>query len=164
VRVGEVEGTVMELGMFETRLRTGLGEEVTMPNRLGAVQHQQELLARAYPGAGFVLDTTVTIGYDTPWRQVHAMLELAAQRTEDIAKSKPYVMQVALTDFYPEYRLVAYVTAEAPRQRRRCSTACTRTLSTCSTNTACKSPRRTSCRNRPLRRTSFRRRMASRAS
>jgi hypothetical protein len=34
-----------------------------------------------------VLDTTVTIGYDTPWRQVHAMLELAAQRTEDIAKS-----------------------------------------------------------------------------
>ena len=117
VRVGEVEGTVMELGMFETRLRTGLGEEVTMPNAW-VLSNTSKNYSRAYPGAGFVLDTTVTIGYDTPWRQVHAMLELAALRTEDIAKSpKPYVTQVALTDFYPEYRLVAYVTAEAPRQR-----------------------------------------------
>jgi small-conductance mechanosensitive channel len=117
VRIGEVEGTVAELGMFETRLRTGLGEEVTMPNAW-VLSNTSKNYSRAYPGAGFVLDTTVTIGYDTPWRQVHAMLELAALRTGDIAKSpKPYVMQVALSDFYPEYRLVAYVTAEAPRQR-----------------------------------------------
>lgn len=117
VRIGDAEGTVVELGMFETRLRTGLGEEVTMPNAW-VLSNTSKNYSRAYPGAGFVLDTTVTIGYDTPWRQVHAMLELAALRTDDIAKSpKPYVMQVALTDFYPEYRLVAYASAETPRQR-----------------------------------------------
>ncbi|RZT10864.1 Mechanosensitive ion channel [Duganella sp. CF402] len=117
VRIGDAEGTVVELGMFETRLRTGLGEEVTMPNAW-VLSNTSKNYSRAYPGAGFVLDTTVTIGYDTPWRQVHAMLELAAHRTGDIAKSpKPYVVQTALTDFYPAYRLVAYVTAEAPRQR-----------------------------------------------
>lgn len=117
VRVGDAEGTVVELGMFETRLRTGLGEEVTLPNAW-VLSNTSKNYSRAYPGTGFVLDTTVTIGYDTPWRQVHALLELAAHRTDDIANSpKPYVMQVALSDFYPEYRLVAYATAETPRQR-----------------------------------------------
>jgi small-conductance mechanosensitive channel len=117
VRIGEVEGTVAELGMFETRLRTGLGEEVTMPNAW-VLSNTSKNYSRAYAGTGFVLDTTVTIGYDTPWRQVHAMLELAAQRTDDIAAApKPYVMQVALSDFYTEYRLVAYATVETPRQR-----------------------------------------------
>lgn len=117
VRIGDAEGTVVELGMFETRLRTGLGEEITMPNAW-VLSNTSKNYSRAYPGTGFVLDTTVTIGYDTPWRQVHALLELAAQRTDDIAATpKPYVMQVALSDFYPEYRLVAYATAETPRQR-----------------------------------------------
>src|SRR5450830_269816 len=117
VRIGEAEGTVVELGMFETRLRTGLGEEITMPNAW-VLSNTSKNYSRAYPGTGFVLDTTVTIGYDTPWRQVHAMLELAAQRTADIAATpKPYVMQVALSDFYTEYRLVAYAAAERPRQR-----------------------------------------------
>jgi len=65
-----------------------------------------------------VLDTTVTIGYSTPWRQVHAMLEEAARRTQEIAaEPEPYVRQLALSDFYVEYRLVAYATAEGPGQR-----------------------------------------------
>ena len=117
VRIGESEGTVVELGMFETRLRTGLGEEITMPNAW-VLSNTTKNYSRAYPGTGYVLDTTVTIGYDTPWRQVHALLELAAARTEDIAATpKPYVMQIGLSDFYPEYRLVAYATVETPRQR-----------------------------------------------
>ncbi|WP_432377376.1 mechanosensitive ion channel family protein [Duganella sp. P38] len=117
VRIGEVEGTVIELGMFETRLRTGLGEEITMPNAW-VLSNTSKNFSRAHPGTGFVLDATVTIGYDTPWRQVHAMLEMAAQRTADIADTpKPYVVQVALSDFYTEYRLVAYAGAESPRQR-----------------------------------------------
>ena len=37
--------------------------------------------SRAVQGAGYVVDTTVTIGYDTPWRQVHALLTEAARRT-----------------------------------------------------------------------------------
>ncbi len=117
VRIGESEGTVVELGMFETRLRTGLGEEITMPNAW-VLSNTTKNYSRAHAGTGFVLDTTVTIGYDTPWRQVHAMLELAAARIEDIAATpKPYVMQTGLSDFYPEYRLVAYATVETPRRR-----------------------------------------------
>jgi small-conductance mechanosensitive channel len=57
--------------------------------------------------------TSVTIGYSTPWRQVHAMLEEAARRTEGIAvQPAPLVRQIALPDFYVEYRLIAYGKAE----------------------------------------------------
>ncbi|MYM31178.1 mechanosensitive ion channel [Duganella sp. CY15W] len=117
VRIGDAEGTVVELGMFETRLRTGLGEEIAMPNAW-VLSNTSKNYSRVLEGAGFVVDTKISIGYDTPWRQVHEMLELAAQRTPDIASTpKPYVMQTALSDFYVEYKLVAYANAEAPRQR-----------------------------------------------
>jgi small-conductance mechanosensitive channel len=60
----------------------------------------------------------LTIGYSTPWRQVHAMLEEAARRTPGIAQEPPaMVRQTALSDFYIEYRLAAYTPAESPRQR-----------------------------------------------
>ena len=117
VRVGDCEGTVADVGMFETRLRTGLGEEVALPNAWVMSQTTKNY-SRAQPGGGFVLDSTVTIGYATPWRQVHAMLELAASRTTELSTSpKPYVMQLALQDYYVQYRLVAYASAEVPRQR-----------------------------------------------
>ncbi|WP_300752347.1 mechanosensitive ion channel domain-containing protein [Janthinobacterium sp.] len=117
VRVGESEGTVVDVGMFETRLRTGLGEEVALPNAWVMSQTTKNY-SRALPGGGFVLDASVTIGYATPWRQVHAMLELAAARTTELSTTpKPYVMQLALHDYYVQYRLVAYASAEVPRQR-----------------------------------------------
>jgi len=57
----------------------------------------------------------VTIGYSTPWRQVEAMLKEAALRTEDIAREPaPIVRQTALSDYYVEYRLIAYSPAERP--------------------------------------------------
>jgi small-conductance mechanosensitive channel len=55
---------------------------------------------------GLVVATTVTIGYDTPWRQVHALLELAASRTpKTLDDPKPYVLETGLTDFYVQYQL-----------------------------------------------------------
>ncbi|CDG81259.1 mechanosensitive ion channel family protein [Janthinobacterium agaricidamnosum] len=117
VRVGDSEGPVAEVGMFETRLRTGMGEEIALPNAWVMAQTTRNY-SRAHAGAGFVLDTTITVGYGTPWRQVHAMLELAAARTDDIAATpKPYVVQLALQDYYVQYRLVGYARAEMPRQR-----------------------------------------------
>ncbi|MBL8351041.1 MAG: mechanosensitive ion channel [Burkholderiaceae bacterium] len=117
VRIGDHEGTITELGTFVTRLRTGLGEEVTLSNSLvlGAVTKNY---SRAVKGAGFVLDTTVTIGYDTPWRQVQAMLGEAARRTPGVlADPPPTVFQTALSDFYPEYRLVCQAVPHEPRPR-----------------------------------------------
>ncbi|WP_374593117.1 mechanosensitive ion channel family protein [Aquabacterium sp.] len=117
VRVGEHEGTVTELGTFATRIRTGLGEELSLPNALilGAVTKNY---SRTVNGPGYVLDTVVTIGYDTPWRQVHAMLIDAAHRTEGVLdEPKPAVFQTALSDFYVEYRLVCQAIPSQPRPR-----------------------------------------------
>jgi small-conductance mechanosensitive channel len=117
VRLAEHEGTVTEMGIFTTRIRTGLGEELTISNAsiLGATTKNY---SRTVPGAGFVLDTTVTIGYDTPWRQVHAMLIEAANRTEGISTdTAPQVFQTALNDWYPVYRLVCHATPTEPRPR-----------------------------------------------
>jgi small-conductance mechanosensitive channel len=117
IRIGEQEGTVMELGMFATRIRTGLGEEITLPNSTimsGSIKNY----SRVVPGTGYVVDTVVTIGYSTPWRQVEAMLLEAAHRTSDVAKTpSPIVRQTALSDFYVEYRLVAYTPVETPVRR-----------------------------------------------
>lgn len=117
VRVGEHEGTVVEVGAFNTRIRTGLGEEIVLPNNIianGATKNY----SREVQGAGYIVDTVVTIGYDTPWRQVEAMLIEAARRTPGVLDSPaPRVYQTALTDWYPEYRLVAQAIPEQPRPR-----------------------------------------------
>lgn len=117
VRVGEHEGTVVEVGAFNTRIRTGLGEEVVLPNNIianGATKNY----SREVQGPGYIVDTVVTIGYDTPWRQVEAMLIEAARRTPGVLESPaPRVYQTALTDWYPEYRLVAQAIPEQPRPR-----------------------------------------------
>jgi small-conductance mechanosensitive channel len=115
VRIGEVEGTVKEITMFVTRIRTGVGEEITLPNS-GVMAAGIKNYSRSHEGVGTVLHTTVTIGYNTPWRQVHAMLLEAARRTAGVAaEPTPAVRQTALSDFYVEYRLVAL--APAGRQR-----------------------------------------------
>ena len=117
IQVGEHEGTVVAMGMFTSRVRTGMGDELSLPNSfiLASVTRNY---SRAVKGAGFVLDTTVTIGYDAPWRQVHAMLVEAARRTEGVlADPKPRVFQTALSDFYIEYRLVCQAIPSDPRPR-----------------------------------------------
>ncbi|WP_431484586.1 mechanosensitive ion channel family protein [Pseudomonas solani] len=117
VRIGEHEGTVTELGMFTTRVRTGLGEVLTIPNSM-ITSSVTKNYSRAVQGPGYVVDTTVTIGYDTPWRQVEAMLLEAARRTAGILEQPaPQVFQTALSDFYPEYRLVAQAIPSEPRPR-----------------------------------------------
>jgi len=117
VRIGDNEGTVIELGMFITRIRTGLGEEIALPNSTVMATSTRNY-SRAVPGTGFIVDTVVTINYATPWRQVHAILEEAASRTPGVAKTPPpMVRQTAFADFYTEYRLIAYTPVEDPMQR-----------------------------------------------
>jgi small-conductance mechanosensitive channel len=117
VRVGDHEGTVTEVGMFTTTIRTGLGEVLTLPNSM-ITGNVTKNYSRAVQGQGYIVDTVVTIGYDTPWRQVEAMLIEAASRTEGILQTPaPHVFQTALSDFYPEYRLVAQAVPKEPRPR-----------------------------------------------
>jgi len=123
VGISDKEGTVVEVGLFTTRIRTGMGEELTLPNSLvlGTVTKNY---SRTVQGNGFILSTTVTIGYDTPWRQIHAMLMEAARRTEGVlVDPPPRVFQLALSDYYPEYRLVCQAVPSTPLPRAAILTA-----------------------------------------
>jgi len=117
VKIGDTEGTVTSVGTFATKIHTGLGEEVSLPNSLIAATPVRNF-SRLIENGQFVLHTAVTIGYATPWRQVHAMLLEAAHRTPGVAaEPPPFVVQTALSDFYVEYRVCAHSTRLVPRRR-----------------------------------------------
>jgi small-conductance mechanosensitive channel len=106
VRVAEYEGTIVSMSMLSTKIRTPRDEEINVPNAV-IVSSITKNYTRLTRDTGAVLPTTVTIGYGTPWRQVHAMLIGAAERTDGIRRdAKPRVLQSALSDFYVEYTLL----------------------------------------------------------
>ena len=106
VRVGDVEGIVTMMNMLSIKVRTFQDEEVTVPNAVVIAQSTTNY-TRPAPHGGAFLGTEVTIGYDTPWRQVKALLVLAAERTSNIRREpKPRVLQRSLEDFYVRYRLL----------------------------------------------------------
>ena len=106
VRVGDDTGTVMDVGMLSTRILTRRHEEITVPNAV-LVATKTINYSRHASDDGLTVGTTVTIGYDAPWRQVHAMLLSAAERTAGVRKDPaPRVWQKALSDFYVEYELL----------------------------------------------------------
>lgn len=108
IRVGSVTGDVVESRVLVTTLRTPKNELVVVPNSeiLGSSVVNFSALARE---RGLILHTTVGIGYETPWRQVEAMLLIAASRTEGLKREPaPFVLQTALGDFCVTYELNAY--------------------------------------------------------
>lgn len=105
IRIGDNEGLVNEVGMLATKIVTRENYIVTVPNAV-VVSGKITNLSSQNPGGGVNLTTSVTIGYDTPWRQVHAMLELAAKRTKGIEQNTPpLVRQLNLMDWYIAYEL-----------------------------------------------------------
>jgi small-conductance mechanosensitive channel len=114
VEVGGVTGDVVATSLTYTRIRTSKNEEVTVPNGsiLGGRLVNYSEQARQ---AGLILHTSVTIGYDAPWRTVHGLLVRAALRTEHVLpEPAPFVLQTALNDFFVTYEINAY-TREANR-------------------------------------------------
>lgn len=112
VRIGETEGIVKSVGFLATRIETVLHEEINVPNSIIAGNVTRNYSRLASEG-GIWMPTKVTIGYDTPWRQVRAMLLAAAARTDGVQKDPPpRVHQTALLDFYVEYTLI--VSLETP--------------------------------------------------
>ena len=109
VRVGDVEGEVINVGSLATKLRTPTQEEITLPHSLlvGTATTNYSRLAEK---EGMVITVSVTIGYDVPWRQVHALLLLGASRTPGIRQEPPpSVLQRELSDFYVQYHLLAHL-------------------------------------------------------
>jgi small-conductance mechanosensitive channel len=108
VRINDIVGDVKEVRVRVTILHTIKNEEVIIPNSAIINSHvvNYSTLSRQ---SGLILNTKVTIGYDTPWRQVHAMLIMAAEKTPDLKPDPPpFVLQRSLGDFYVHYELNAY--------------------------------------------------------
>ena len=110
VRLGEYVGVVLEKTVLSTRIRTPSNEIVTIPNSIlltsTIVNYTATLRDVKEP---LILSTTITLGYDVPWRKVHQTLVDAARASSDIvADPAPYVVQTSLDDFYVSYELRAY--------------------------------------------------------
>lgn len=108
VCIGETTGEVIEKSLLVTRVRTPKNVDVTIPNSAvlsGQIRNYSALTG----GPGLILNTTVTIGYDVPWRQVHDLLIAAAKKSEGIrATPEPFVLQTSLNDSHVSYELNAF--------------------------------------------------------
>ncbi len=109
IKLDDTTGNVIEKTPFVTRLRTPKNEVVTIPNSFIMSSHtvNYSVSARQY---GLIIHTTVTIGYDAPWRQVHQLLINAARSTPGVLEHpKPFVLETELQDYYPCYQINAYI-------------------------------------------------------
>jgi small-conductance mechanosensitive channel len=105
VKIGDVVGDVIDMRLQVTHLRSPKKEEIVVPNShiLGSNVVNYTTYARR---GGVLLHTTLGIGYEVPWRQVEAMLCLAAERTEGLLKQPaPFVLIRALNSFDVTYEL-----------------------------------------------------------
>jgi small-conductance mechanosensitive channel len=115
VKIGEVFGDVIEKSSLVTRVRTPKNEIISIPNSSVMSSHTINYSSDA-PEKGLIIHTTVTIGYDIPWKKMHAALIEAAIRTDLVMETpEPFVLQTSLEDFYVAYQINAYV-QEANKQ------------------------------------------------
>jgi len=108
IQVNDISGDVVDMRLQVTHLRTIKNEEIVVPNSLILNSHiiNYSTLAQS---RGLILHTTVGIGYETSWRQVEAMLRLAAERTPGLLKEPPpFVLQKSLGDFAVTYEINVY--------------------------------------------------------
>jgi small-conductance mechanosensitive channel len=109
VKIADVTGTVIEQSTLAVRVLTIRNENVTLPAAIVLANPVVNYSAQAR-STGVAIHTGVTIGYDTPWRQVHELLLSAARKTGHVLeRPAPWVVQTQLHDFYVCYELDAYI-------------------------------------------------------
>lgn len=118
VKIGEHVGDVMEKTMLVTRIKTIKNEDITVPNSAvlsgSTINYTANCARESSPG--LILNTTITIGYDVPWKMLHEVLIKAALKTELIEQNpSPFILQTSLEDFYVAYQINAY-TKHASKQ------------------------------------------------
>jgi small-conductance mechanosensitive channel len=115
VTIADVTGTVTEQSTLAVRVLTIRNETVTLPAAIVLSNPVVNYSAQAR-ATGVAIHTGVTIGYDTPWRQVHELLLSAARRTPHVLeRPAAWVIQTQLNDFYVAYELDAYIDDPANR-------------------------------------------------
>jgi small-conductance mechanosensitive channel len=108
VKIGETIGDVVDRTLLITRVRTIKNVVITIPNVV-VMQNEIVNFSSEARDAGLILHTSVTIGYDEPWRNVQKLLITAALETVDImVHPEPYVLKTSLDNHYITYELNAY--------------------------------------------------------
>ncbi len=115
IELDNIRGEVLEIQTLVTRLRTAKNEVIVVPN--SAIINSPVINYSTFAkDRGLILHTTVGIGYETPWRQVEAMLLEAVHRTPGfLSAPKPFVLQKALGDFCVTYEINAYCSTPEKR-------------------------------------------------
>ena len=108
IKVGDNVGDVIEKTMSVTKIKTIKNEIITIPN--SKILSSEVINYTTLAGeTGLIIHTTVSIGYDAPWREVHQLLINAAKATELVLQEpSPFVFQTSLDDFYISYQINAY--------------------------------------------------------
>jgi small-conductance mechanosensitive channel len=110
IRVGDVIGDIIEKNFLAVRICTPANQIITIPNSslLSNKVVNYNLSARDLNRA-LILQTTITLGYDLPWRQAHVTLIAAALASEHILREPPpFVLQTDLGNDAVSYQLNAY--------------------------------------------------------
>lgn len=109
IKIGEVTGDVVEKNLLVTRIKTVKNEIVTIPNS-SILSGNTTNFSSETENQGVIIHTTVTIGYDVPWKEMHQALIDAALRTDKILhEPNPFVLQTSLDDFYVAYQINGYI-------------------------------------------------------
>ncbi|MEO1003884.1 MAG: mechanosensitive ion channel family protein [Cyanobacteria bacterium J06638_7] len=111
VQIGDTVGDVVDKTLLVTRIRTIKNVVVTIPNSSVLTSHivNYSSAATEADAVPLILHSTITLGYDIPWRQAYEVLIAAALRTPGVlAEPAPFVLQSGLDDFYVRYELNAY--------------------------------------------------------
>lgn len=109
IKLNETVGNVLEKTTLVTRIRTLKNEVVTIPNSF-IMSSQTINYTTSAQDFGLIIHTKVSVGYDTDWRLVHALLIESAQKTDGIDRTQePFVLETSLDDFYPVYQINAYI-------------------------------------------------------
>ncbi|WP_343697435.1 mechanosensitive ion channel family protein [Flavobacterium sp.] len=119
IKIGDVSGEVIEKTALVTRIRTPKFEDITIPNATILSSTSTNYSANTKQSKdGLLIHTTVTIGYDVPWKDIHKALIDAALKTDMTEKEPvPFVLQTSLDDFYVSYQINVY-TKEPTKQPR----------------------------------------------
>ncbi len=110
IQVGDVIGDLIEKNFLVIRICTPTNKIITIPNSslLSSNVINFSISSREL-NRYLIIQTTITLGYDLPWRKAHTTLIEAALETEHILKEPaPFVLQTSLDNFYISYQLNAY--------------------------------------------------------
>jgi small-conductance mechanosensitive channel len=105
VKIGDITGDIVEKTLLITRIRTIKNVIVTVPNSVVLSREVENFSSRS-KDARLILHTTVTIGYEVPWRDVQSALLAAVPGVEGLLENPPpFVLQTALDNYFVAYQL-----------------------------------------------------------